>query len=177
MLDNKQPYYRTTVTDNVIENNKIILKQFLKHYKDNNIKRTHYFNDRYENIYLNEQHIPELSGIMQEANQYAVNILNNESLSTDNIKQGYWFNYMPPASTTTLHTHDDDDELLSCVYYVYVPKNSGNLVIHSNKNKIEIEPKSGDFIFFKPDIAHEVSKNNSSEHRLSIGINFGRAHT
>ena len=86
---------------------------------------------------------------------------------------------MPPGSTTTLHTHDDADELMSAVYYVNVPENSGRLVIHEKKDgvgsrKIEITPEAGDFIFFKPDVAHEVTRNNSAQSRLSIAFNFGQ---
>lgn len=173
MLNNTQPYYHKRLNGNIDEKNNFIFQQFLKHYQEKDINRTHYFNGRYENIYLNEQHIPELQPLMQQANEFAINILGNDSVNENKIRQGYWFNFMPPASTTTLHTHDDDDELLSCVYYVHVPKNSGNLIIHSDK-KIEIQPQSGDFIFFKPNMPHEVSKNNSTEYRLSIGINFGR---
>ncbi len=176
MLNNIQPYYHKRLTGNVAEKNNLILQQFLKHYQEEKIKRTHYFNGRYENIYLNEQHIPELQPLMQQANEFATNILGSDNLNANKVKQGYWFNFMPPTSTTTLHTHDDDDELLSCVYYVHVPENSGNLIIHSDK-KIEIQPQAGDFIFFKPDIPHEVSKNNSTEYRLSIGINFGQTST
>ena len=85
---------------------------------------------------------------------------------------------MPPGSTTTLHSHGDYDELLSAVYYLQVPEDSGKLIIYSttkndNTEKIEITPHAGEFIFFAPDIRHEVSRNNSDEHRLSIGINFG----
>ena len=85
---------------------------------------------------------------------------------------------MPPGSSTLIHSHDDYDELLSAVYYVSVPANSGNLIIYNisesnDEEKIEIEPHAGEFIFFKPTIRHEVTKNLSSEHRLSIGINFG----
>jgi uncharacterized protein (TIGR02466 family) len=104
--------------------------------------------------------------------------LAEDLLNIKNLHAGYWFNYMPPGATTTLHTHDDDDELLSCVYYVNVPENSGNLIIYetldnNKQKKIEIQSTTGDFIFFKPDIRHEVSRNNSSEFRLSIGFNFG----
>jgi len=87
---------------------------------------------------------------------------------------------MPPGSTTLIHSHDDYDELLSGVYYVSVPENSGNLIVHDTTDKkskeyIEITPQAGEFIFFKPDVRHEVSRNNSDEYRLSIGINFGVA--
>ncbi len=174
MKTKPQHYYHRKLTGNAAKKNNFILQKFLEHYQEKNIKRTHYFNERYENIYLNEKHIPELQLLIQQASQFAISILEKNNLNANNIKQGYWFNFMPPSSTTTLHTHDDDDELLSCVYYVHVPENSGDLIIHSNETKIEIQPQAGDFIFFKPDTPHEVSKNNSTEHRLSIGINFGK---
>lgn len=155
--------------------NKILMRGFLSHYEDSDVRRTHLFNKRYENIYLNERHIPELKTLINEAVSLAENILN-----VKNLRAGYWFNYMPPGASTTLHTHDDDDELLSGVYYVKVPGNSGNLIIYDDADKnnpqtVEITPQAGEFIFFKPNVRHEVSSNNSTEHRLSIGMNFGRA--
>lgn len=154
--------------------NSEILDGFLQQRDNEDVRKTHLFGGRYENIYLDEQHIPQLKALMDEALSHAEKILDRKCL-----RAGYWFNDMPPGASTTLHTHDDDDELLSAVYYVYVPEDSGNLVIYddsrSGKNKkIEIQSKTGDFIFFRPDVRHEVSKNNSSEHRLSIGINFGQ---
>ncbi len=152
--------------------NNILLSAFLRLQNETNVRKTHLFDGRYENIYLNAEHIPQLTGLMKAAVKSASAIL-----KTENLRAGFWFNYMPPDSTTTLHTHDDDDELLSAVYYVYTPENSGNLILFDDSaddtNKIEIIPKAGNFIFFKPDVPHEVSKNNSNEHRLSIGINFG----
>ena len=140
---------------------------FLKHQNDTAVKRSHLFNERYENIYINEQQLPELKIFRQEACKHASSIIGN------NIKAGFWFNYMPPGAVTTMHTHDDDDELLSAVYYVYTPENSGNLILYQGEKKIEVIPKAGNFVFFKPGLRHEVSMNNSKNHRLSIGINFG----
>lgn len=165
--------YQKISSRNASERNTGIEQGFLKHYLETEIRKTHLFEGRYENIYLDENHIPELSPLIKEAVTHA-----EQLLGLNNLRAGYWFNYMPPDATTTLHTHDDDDELLSAVYYVNVPENSGNLIIYddtknSESPKIEIQSKTGDFIFFKPDVRHEVSKNNSSEHRLSIGINFG----
>ena len=158
-----------------VQSNPLIFKQFEDHWQDENVQRTHLFDGRYENIYLNEQHIPELGPLIKEATQLAT-----EVLKVKNLRAGYWFNDMPPGATTTLHTHDNDDELLSGVYYVYVPQNSGKLIIYDDSDKnhpetIEITPTAGEFVFFKPDVRHEVSRNNSTEHRLSIGINFGTA--
>lgn len=154
--------------------NSEILDGFFRQKDKEDVRKTHLFGGRYENIYLDEKHIPELEELMHEAVLHAEQILNIRGL-----RAGYWFNDMPPGASTTLHTHDDDDELLSAVYYVYVPEDSGNLIIYDDligggSKKIEIRSRTGDFIFFRPDVRHEVSKNNSSEHRLSIGINFGR---
>ena len=153
--------------------NSEILDGFFRQKDNKDVLKTHLFGGRYENIYLDEKHIPQLEELMDEAVLHAEQILNIRGL-----RAGYWFNDMPPGASTTLHTHDDDDELLSAVYYVYVPEDSGNLIIYDDSisgdsKKIEIRSRTGDFIFFRPDVRHEVSKNNSSEHRLSIGINFG----
>ena len=154
--------------------NELLLSGFLRLQDDASVRKTHLFEGRYENIYLNETHIPELAALIEIATKSAESILD-----VQNLRAGYWFNYMPPGSTTTLHTHDDDDELLSGVYYVHVPENSGKLIIHKNMrdeahDKIEVTPEAGKFVFFKPDAPHEVGKNLSAEHRLSIGMNFGR---
>jgi len=149
--------------------NTALLAGFLNHRHDANIKRTHLFNDRYENIYLTPGHIPELKDLLDEACAHARGFL-----GVDNLQAGSWFNYMPPGAVTTIHSHDDDDELLSAVYYVSVPVNSGNLIIHKNDGQHIITPQQGMFVFFAPDVVHEVSENLSAHDRLSIGINFGR---
>ncbi len=168
------PVFKKITSRIASHTNAEIQKGFLNQQNKDDVRKTHLFEGRYENIYLNERHLPELKTLIDEALTHAKKILNVE-----NLRAGYWFNYMPPGATTTLHTHDDDDELLSAVYYVYVPENSGNLIIYDDsksgdEKKIEITSRTGDFIFFKPDIRHEVSKNNSTESRLSIGINFGQ---
>lgn len=157
--------------------NKILLAGFLKWQEDDSVRRTHLFDGRYENIYLDENHIPELSTLIAAATQAAEAIL-----KTQGLRAGYWFNYMPPGATTTLHTHDDNDELLSGVYYVHAPENSGKLIIlprvsDSTTEKVEITAEAGKFVFFRPDAPHEVGKNLSAEHRLSIGMNFGKPGT
>ena len=149
--------------------NEALLQGFLDHQHDADIKRTHLFNGRYENIYLTTRHIPQIRELLDEACVHASRIL-----GMDELQAGCWFNLMPPGAVTTLHSHDDDDELLSAVYYVSVPENSGSLVIHQHGEQHVITPEEGKFVFFAPDLAHEVSENLSTCDRLSIGINFGR---
>ena len=165
--------HRKIASQAIVNLNTEIVNKFLANQNNTDVRKTHLFGGRYENIYLTEQHIPELTQVIDEATTLAKIILKN-----NNLCAGYWFNYMPPGSTTLIHSHDDYDELLSAVYYVSVPANSGNLIIYNisesnDEEIIEIEPHAGEFIFFNPNIRHEVTKNLSSEHRLSIGINFG----
>ena len=148
--------------------NRALLKGFHAHEHDPGIKRTHLFNGRYENIYLTASEVPELRALLEEACECAGRILNVKGLQA-----GCWFNFMPPGAVTTVHSHDDDDELLSAVYYVSVPENSGSLIIHDGKDRYEVPPEEGKFVFFAPNVVHEVSENRSGRERLSIGINFG----
>lgn len=148
--------------------NRALLEGFHAHQHDPGIKRTHLFNGRYENIYLTANEVPALRALLDEACEYAGLILNIEGLQA-----GCWFNFMPPGAVTTVHSHDDDDELLSAVYYVSVPENSGSLIIHDRNNRHEVPPEEGKFVFFAPNVVHEVSENRSERERLSIGINFG----
>jgi hypothetical protein len=149
--------------------NRALLDGFLQHQLDDDIRRSHLFNGRYENIYLTSAQIPELQELLDEARDHAGRIL-----GIDDLQAGCWFNYMPPGAVTTVHSHDDYDELLSGVYYVSVPKNSGNLIIHQDNQQHVITPEEGMFVFFAPEAVHEVSENMSADDRLSIGINFGR---
>ena len=149
--------------------NNALLQGFLKHQHDPDLKRTHLFGGRYENIYLTSRQIPELGDLLDEACDHASRILH-----IDDLQAGCWFNFMPGGSVTSVHSHDDYDELMSAVYYVSVPENSGNLIIHEGDKRYVIYPQEGMFVFFAPDVVHEVSRNMSSEDRLSIAINFGQ---
>lgn len=132
------------------------------------VRRTHLFNGRYENIYLTAEHIPALADILNIIEKHARTVLRR-----DDIQSGYWFNHMPSGAVTTRHRHDDYDELLSGVYYIYTPENSGDLILYDGEPPTCITPITGQLIFFPPDLDHEVTANRSDRERLSIGINFG----
>ena len=149
--------------------NQALLDGFFTHQHAPDIKRSHLFNGRYENIYLTSAQIPELGNLLDEALDHARRLLN-----IDDLQAGCWFNFMPPGSVTSVHSHDDYDELMSAVYYVAVPQNSGKLIIHKDNKQYVITPQQGMFVFFAPNVVHEVSENMSSDDRLSIAINFGR---
>ena len=152
-----------------------IIEGFRRHHRRDDIKKTHLFNGRYENIYLDSRHIPSLTTLIATATAHA------EALTgVEGLRCGFWFNYMPPGAVTTLHRHDDDDERLSGVYYLEVPAHSGELVLPAQKlagrdfPHSRISPRAGRFVFFPPQRLHEVSRNRSTRARLSVGMNFGR---
>ena len=150
--------------------NRQITEAFNASRHDPEVKKTHFFGGRYENVYVGTDRVPQLQLVLDQALDYARQIT-----GVNELRAGFWFNAMPPGSDTTLHRHDDDDELLSGVYYITAPENSGNLIIHEGDQRHEITPVAGHFIFFGPEVPHEVGQNNSDTERLSIGINFGPA--
>jgi len=162
--------YTRIFSQTCLDVNQTVMKKFNLLSEADIKEKTHLFNGRYENIYLKENKIPELGIIINAAKENAARILN---LKKEKLAYGFWFNAMAAGDVTTAHTHDDDDELLSCVYYIKVPENSGSLIITDRDKKITINPKEGEFICFSPATLHEVSKNESNQSRLSIAFNFG----
>ncbi len=148
--------------------NRNLEQGFHLHENAQDVRKSHHFGGRYENIYLTVNHIPELNDLLKLVIEQAKKITGSKHLH-----YGYWFNAMPPGSSTTLHNHDNNDELLSCVYYVRVPQNSGDIIIYENDKPLRITPSEGELICFPPQIDHEVTENLSDACRLSIAINFG----
>ncbi|MCK4864857.1 MAG: 2OG-Fe(II) oxygenase [Gammaproteobacteria bacterium] len=166
--------YTRIFSQSCFDVNKKVLEKFESLTDDDFKEKTHLFNGRYENIYLEIKKIPGLEIIVNAALENSAKILN---IKKEKLVSGFWLNSMAAGDVTTAHTHDDDDELLSCVYYIRVPENSGNLIITADNEKTTIKPEEGMFVFFSPDTLHEVSKNKSTESRLSIAFNFGLVRT
>ena len=164
------PILYTARIDHAEELNSALLSGFLNHLDDDDIKKTHFFHGRYENIYIENSKIPEIDTILNTVLQYAAEILNKPA---SELRAGLWFNAMGHGQVTTAHRHDDFDELLSAVYYVITPVDSGNLILEYGNFRTEVTPEAGRFVFFPPDMMHEVTENRSQEMRLSLGINIG----
>jgi len=147
--------------------NPALLAGLFKYQHRPEVRKTHEFEGRYENIYITEDQVPALAVLKACALKQAEKIVD-----VPITEIGCWFNAMPPGSCTTKHDHNDGYEVLSGVYYVTVPKNSGDLLIYTGKEVIHHQPVEGEFVFFLPDVAHEVEINHSNEIRLSIAFNF-----
>lgn len=136
--------------------------------------QSHYFAGRYENIYIAASRLPLLSIILHHARQHAATILQQP---VTQLQLGHWFNIMRQGEVTLPHTHDDDDELLSGVYYLQVPAQAGELVLTAGKERQIIEPCAGMFVFFSPQLHHEVTPHPHATPRISLGFNVGLRRT
>jgi len=148
-----------------------IVNGVLQHLDDPDTHKTHFFNGRYENIYISEQQLPEISPVLKIILDEAAKLLNAEP---EKLKIGFWFNFMQKDDVTIAHSHDDDDELLSGTYYLQMPEDSGTLQLSfSPDNVMEIVPEGAALTFFNPEVKHEVTKHHSPIPRISIGFNIG----
>jgi len=149
--------------------NAAIIQQFNQYRDTDEVRRSHYFAGRFENIYLDLSNVPAMQTVMDQAHQFAQQILK----TNQELKRGFWFNLMLPGQVTQAHSHDEDDEYLSAVYYIDVHENCGDLILNIESEALKITPEAGRFVFFPPNISHEVTENKSNFERLSVGMNFG----
>ena len=149
--------------------NRQILESYLQLREQDFLRRSHFFGGRYENLYFDRERIPAIARVLEQAESYAQNLLQQ----ANNLRSGFWINDMGSGESTTEHDHDEDDEMLSAVYYVQAPQDSGNLVIVDSHSRTLLTPQAGMFVFFAPSVVHSVSVNRSGERRISVGMNFG----
>lgn len=164
------PLYETRVCRVCAALNSSLRSRISKLSETGIVRRNHYLGGRYENISVARESLPEIGAILDTATTHAAEIL---GLPRAALRIGWWLNLMQPGDITYAHTHDDDDELLSGVYYIDTPPDSGRLVLLDTGRREEIEPCAGLFVFFAPDISHEVTRNASGQVRLAVGFNIG----
>lgn len=165
------PIHGSTLPDAALINDRF-LKAFAGLHEADFTRRTHFFGGRFENLYLERTRVPELVQVLVHAESCAREIL---GLGRTPLRSGFWLNAQGPGQSTTEHTHDENDELLSGVYYVSVPQASGDLVLLDGHLRVVVTPKAGMFLFFPPNLPHRVETNRSSDQRLSVAFNFGPA--
>lgn len=160
------------VLDDATAVNDALLRGYRREQAAPDVRRTHEFAGRFENTYVPQQRLPELTPVSSMALATARRIL-----GIDDLHFGFWFNEMHPGHRTTLHDHSESDEQLSAVYYVRCAPDSGRLILHDDHAQIVVTPREGLLVLFPPDLPHEVEANNSAQMRLSIAFNFGPSRT
>lgn len=133
-------------------------------------QRTHFIAGRFENLYLQRDRLPGLAPILDFAQAEAARRLR---LDADGLRSGFWLNAMRPGQCTSRHSHEENDELLSGVYYVTAPADSGDILFHDSPFETRVSPQAGLLLLFAPDLPHSVERNRSQQLRLSIAFNFG----
>jgi uncharacterized protein (TIGR02466 family) len=100
---------------------------------------------------------------------------------------GMWYNVNPGGSYNDLHDHPGAD--LAAIFYIKVPRKSGNLVLMDpftykecklnaaitpleSIRSYSFTPTEGKFIMFPGHLLHRVETNRSKEDRISIAFNI-----
>ena len=142
-------------------------------------KYSHKINGRWENQYLDLDLIPEIKSIFSMACKIGKSII-KKPLVIPHKQLGFsynefWFNISNPGDNTGWHDHKENAEI-SGVYYISIPKKSGNLIFRKNNgNNFEkwfVKPKDGMMILFSSKLEHCVEINKSSDPRISLAFNL-----
>ena len=121
--------------------------------------------------------------IEEYANEYC-KLLDCQKVKLSNM----WLNINKKGNSNTLHDHPHS--IVSGVFYIKVPKDSGKLVFtndalirffplkvnnfNSNNSQVwRFEPEESMLYLFPAWLKHEVTPNSSNEDRVSIAFNFG----
>lgn len=144
-------------------------------------RRSHFIGGRFENLYLKAERLPGLSDLLSFGLEHARTLLSsgradwlNEPIAANQpLRAGFWVNAMQPGHSTSRHSHEEHDELLSGVYYVSAPADSGDILFHDAPFETRVRPRPGLMLLFAPALEHSVEINRSTHQRLSIAFNIG----
>jgi|TARA_R100000149_G_C5865409_1_gene130281 hypothetical protein len=95
----------------------------------------------------------------------------------------YWAQVHSQNESTNMHDHVNCFDIknspdLSGVYYLEVPRDSGDIVFQWPINKYNqykrwwFKPKKGDLLIFPSTLDHFVTKNTAVEKRIAVSFNF-----
>lgn len=132
-------------------------------------RRTHFIAGRFENLYLQRDSLPGLPQILDFAQAQAAHRLGTTFAE---LGLGFWLNAMGPGQNTSKHSHEENDEVLSAVYYVAAPAKSGDILFQDPPFETRVSPQAGLLLLFSPELPHSVETNRSNQLRLSIALNF-----
>jgi len=142
----------------------------------------------HEELYKEEE-FKKITGDILYGAQQCFTALNVEDKYSPEMT-GFWGMINQPGARNMIHTHPLN--YLSGVYYVKVPKKSGNIVFLDPRpqsqvldapqntkdlplhlsHSVQLEPKDNDLIFFPSWLQHEVQTNNSNEDRIILSFNI-----
>ena len=142
-------------------------------------KYSHKINGRWENQYVDTFHLPDVKKILSIACKEGKKLI-NQSLVVPYKELGFpknefWFNLTAPGESTGWHDHKEM-AVLSGVFYLKIPKKSGDIVFREKRKndwfEWSIKSSIGKMILFNSSLEHSVSKNNSNDIRMSLAFNL-----
>ena len=140
---------------------------------------SHNINGRWENHYLDIEHVSEIKKIFNLACSEGKKITDHSLVipfkELGFIKNEFWFNIARLGESTGWHDHKEN-AILSGVYYLQTPKNSGNIIFRKKINnswyKWSVKSRTGKMILFDSRLEHSVETNKSKDMRVSLAFNL-----
>jgi len=138
---------------------------------------SHKIGGRWENSYLPIEKVPSVRDIVRPVRDLAVHVYGKKLLALFEPPIGldhppFWFNLSESGDCTGVHNHARES-VVSGVYYLEVPIDSGDLFFRSDANEdFSLLPKAGSVVLFPSDLRHGVRINSSPGKRISLAFNL-----
>ena len=132
-----------------------------------------------KSIYIDLDLISEIKPVFLMACKFGKSIV-NKSLVIPHKQLGFpynefWFNISNPGDSTGWHDHKENAKI-SGVFYISVPKKSGNIIFRKNDKNMDekwfVKPKDGMMILFPSKLEHCFGINKSYSTRISLSFNL-----
>ena len=133
-------------------------------------RRSHFIDGRFENLYLARNRLPGLEELLGFATTAGAHLLDTDA---GRRRCGFWLNAIPPGSSTSRHTHEENDEPISGIYDVAAPEHSRDIGFQEGPFNIRVSPRAGRMLLFPPSLVHWVEPHRGCGLRLSIAFNLG----
>ena len=120
---------------------------------------------------------PEIKKIIEQMSDAYKKHFGKELEKNTKDTSHFWSQVHYKGESTQYHHHLPGGSDLAGVYYVEVPKNSGNLILKYKKHEFDVSkwyfpPETGKFIIFDAGMEHAVAANKNDKPRVCISINF-----
>ena len=193
MFDNvsELPIFTTCLYETQVEFDNHSLEELIRSLPEQNYKRSSsgWQSNFFVNEYDNDLTKNLLGGIIRPLCEGIANKVWAMMISEFSFE--YWYNINSTGDYNTQHTHPES--IVSGVYYVTVPKDSGNIVFMRSQaefdalSRIVTEkvspvidcshyriPAEGKMVLFPGYVPHYVEQNKSTDDRISISFNLMR---